>query len=87
MIAIGAGRSATDGADGGRGKRADQELPLGADVEQPGLEPEADGQAAEDQRRGGDQGVGDRVQPCRTRRGASDEYAVNGSSRSNVAGR
>ena len=47
-------------ADGGRREGAHQELALGADVEQAGLEAEADGQAGEHQRRRVDQGVDDR---------------------------
>ena len=48
--------------DDDRPERAHQELALGADVEQAGLERQADGQAAEQQRRGRDERVDDRVE-------------------------
>ena len=47
MATIG-GLSRSGHADGDRAEGAHQELALGADVEQAGLEAEADGQAAED---------------------------------------
>ena len=56
------GWSAHRDADGDRAERAHQELALGADVEQAGLEAEGDRQAAEDERRGRDEGVDDRVE-------------------------
>ena len=57
-----------DGAEG-----AQQELALGADVEQAGLERQADRQAAEDQRRRGDERIDDRVE---ARRPSRDERGV-----------
>ena len=54
-------RSADDrGAEG-----PDEELPVGADVEQARTEPERDGQAGEDQGRRGIQGIGDGLRPPR----------------------
>ena len=49
-------------AHGDRAERAHQELALGADVEQAGLEAEGDRQAAEDQRRGRDERSDDRIE-------------------------
>ena len=48
--------------------RAHDQLALDADVEQPGAERDADGEPAEDQRRGVDQGLRDRPEaPARRR--------------------
>ena len=49
-IAIQRRRSGDRGADRGRPEGAQEELALGADVEEPGLEAEPDRHAAEDER-------------------------------------
>ena len=59
-IATSAGLSRSCDADDDRAERAHQELALGADVEQAGLEREADRQAAEEQRHRVDERVDDR---------------------------
>ena len=43
---------------------ADEELPVHAEVEQPGLERHREAQAGEDERRGADQGLGDGSKGC-----------------------
>ena len=53
------GRAGETGPDHGGGERADEELARDAYVEETGLEPEADRKPTQNERRGGDEGVGD----------------------------
>ena len=62
-------------ADHGRGERSDEELPRDPDIEETGLETEAHGEAAEDQRRRGDERVCDRGPAAE---GPSEKVPVRG---------